>query len=503
MKIIDNFLDQITMYRLLLYYLILLILGALVLSFFGLLAFTPLALIISTLVFIAVCWAANRIFALVFDAPTNFESVYITALILALIVAPFKGFESLPIYFWMGVWAMASKYILAINKKHLFNPAAFAVFLTSITIGGTANWWVGTLPMLPLVLLGILIVKKIRRFDLFCYFVIVGLLTIVGLSMLKGSDPITILRKTFVDSPILFFAFVMLTEPLTTPPTKKLQAIYGALVGFLFSPQLTFAGLYTTPEIALLIGNIFSYIVSPKQKLILFIQEKKQQTEDICDFLFKKPAGFSFTPGQYMEWTLAHKGLDSRGNRRYFTLASSPTEDTIRLGVRFSNNGSSFKKALDNLNEKTPIVAASLTGDFTMPVDANKKLVFMAGGIGVTPFRSIIKYLIDKNEKRDIVMFYSNKLEEEIVYKDVFDEGQNVGVKTIYALTSKENVPKNWKGIVGRITPEIVMSQVPDYKERTFYISGPQGMVDGFKATLKKMGVPVTQVITDYFPGFA
>lgn len=245
------------MYRMVLYYLLALIGAAIVFSFFGLLSFSPLSLILSTIFFVVVCYVVNKIFSIVFNAPTNIESAYITALILVLIVQPAKDPAGYITLFWIAAWAMASKYIFAVGKKHIFNPAALAVFLTSITIAGVANWWVGTLVMLPFTLSGILIVRKIRRFELVFYFFITSLATILILSTLKGSDPLVTLKKTFVDSPILFFAFVMLTEPLTTPPTKKLQAIYGALVGFLFSPQLQFAALYTTPEMALLIGNIF------------------------------------------------------------------------------------------------------------------------------------------------------------------------------------------------------------------------------------------------------
>src|SRR5260370_1410080 len=120
-----------------------------------------------------------------------------------------------------------------------------------------------------------------------------------------------------------------------------------------------------------------------------------------------------------MEFTLAHPHSDSRGNRRYFTLASSPTENLVHLGIRFYDQGSSFKQAMFQMNGKTQFVAAQIAGDFTLPTDPSQKLVFIAGGIGITPFRSMLKYLLDTHQRRDIVMFYANRRVDEIVYKDV------------------------------------------------------------------------------------
>lgn len=307
--------------------------------------------------------------------------------------------------------------------------------------------------------------------------------------------------RSISDTPLIFFAAVMLTEPLTTPPTRLLRIIYGVIIGLLFAPQIHFGSIYTTPEIALIIGNIFSYIVSPKYKLVLRLKEKIQVSPDVTDFVFASDKRMNFKPGQYMEWTLSHPKPDDRGNRRYLTLASSPTESEIRVGVKIGNPPSSYKKSLSSLNVGDTIVASQLTGDFTMPKNWSKKLVFtpnkkserlvfIAGGIGVTPFRSMIKYLIDRNEKRDIVVLYSVKDEKDFVYKDIFDEAEkNLGIKTHYS--------------VGRFTPEFVVKEIGDYEKRTYFLSGPKALVDGFKSTLKSLGVGKSQIKTDYFPGFA
>jgi len=324
---------------------------------------------------------------------------------------------------------------------------------------------------------------------------------VAGFSLITGGSIFTTVNEVVFKSPLFFFAFVMLTEPLTTPPNYVLQFIYGALVGFLYAPQFHLGGIYSTPELALLVGNIFSYVVSPKEKLILKLKEKIRITPDTYDFIFPLEKKLSFVAGQYMEWTLAHHNPDSRGNRRYFTLASSPTERNVRIGVKFYPQSSSFKRAM--LNETTDIVAASQAGDFTLIPDINEKLVFIAGGIGITPYRSMLKYLIDKNEQRDIVVLYSNKYKSEIVYKDIFDEAQEkLNIKIIYTLTDKRSIAHNLNGETGRIDELMIQKNVPDYKERFFYLSGPHAMVTSFEEVLNKMGVKENRIKKDFFPGF-
>jgi ferredoxin-NADP reductase len=503
-KLIDKFLNQITMYRLVLYYVSGLWLVALALSFFSLLPYPPLVLIISGAIILPVCWVVNIIFARFFGAPSNIESVYTTAFILMLIVSPVQSSGYLAFFFWVAVLAMASKYILAINKKHIFNPAAFAVAVTAITMQHSANWWVNSVYLMPFVLIGgLLVVRKIRRFDLVLSFFIVSLSVGVILAVSKHENILLTLQRMVMYSAMFFFAFAMLTEPATTPPTRKLRILYGALVGFLFNPAVHIGSLYSTPELALIAGNVFSYLVSPKFKLVLKLKEKIIAATDVYDFWFTTDQKLQFKPGQYLEWTLGHEHQDARGMRRYFTIASSPTEEGIMAGVKFYPNSSSFKQSMRFLNPGETIVASQLAGDFVLPVNKNKKLVFMAGGIGVTPFRSMVKYLLDKQEKRDIVLMYSNYAPSDIAYKDIFDQAAaQLGIKTVYTITNQP-YPANWNGETGFVNEAMLRREVPDFKDRIFYISGSRTMVVIFTDLLKKMGVPSRNIKTDFFPGFA
>lgn len=516
-KILDNYLNGITMYRLVLYCLIFLLISSGVLSFFRFLPFNPFDIIFSASFLIFVCWITNSFLAKILKVPTNVESFFITALILALIITPAGISSNLILLVLVGVLSQASKYILALNGKHFFNPAAFGVVSVALVFSdfGGASWWVGTTAMMPFVLIiGLLIVRKIQRFNLVISFLFTAMLLIFFTTILKGNNAFELSGKVIIETPLLFFAVIMLTEPLTTPPTKKLQILYGTLVALLFSPLLNVGSFYFTPEAALFAGNIFSYIVSPKRKLLLSLKEKVQIAPDIYDFIFtqsKKRIGFNikqneftYKVGQYMEWTLPHEKPDSRGNRRFFTIASSPTEDNIRIGVKFNPKGSSFKKALLTRKKGAKILAGQLMGDFILPDDVNEKLCFIAGGIGITPFRSMIKYLLGTNQKRDIILLYSNKLQSDIVYKKIFDEAfKKLEIKTVYNLTETELVAKDWKGRVGYIDVKIITEEVPDYKDRIFYISGPHNMVEVFKRALKEIGVASKQIKVDFFPGYA
>ena len=128
----------------------------------------------------------------------------------------------------------------------------------------------------------------------------------------------------------------------------------------------------------------------------------------------------------------------------------------------------------------------------------------IAGGIGITPFRSMIKYLLDQRQRRPITLFYAARNVNDFAYKEVFDRAQQeLGIRTVYTVTDNRNLPQAWKGKIGRITPELIRATVPDYRECIFYISGPRGMVDSFRDAIDQLGGGSLQIRTDYFAGLA
>jgi ferredoxin-NADP reductase/Na+-transporting NADH:ubiquinone oxidoreductase subunit NqrB len=501
----DSLLDRITMYRLVLYGLIFLLVGSLGLSQFGKLPFTPAALLFSTGMLLVYCWLANSLFAKIFRVTANVESVYITALILALIIQPPNQgafLAALPFLIWASVWAMAAKFIVNIGGKHIFNPAAFAVAMTALTMNQSATWWIGGPSLFFLTIpLSFLIIRKVRRFDMVLAFLGAALLTMVLLAV-GHSSILNALRQTIYYTPLFFFAGVMLTEPLTQPQGRYGRIIYGLLIGWLFVPKTHIGSFYFTPELALLAGNLYAYFASPKGRHIFKLINKREVGQGIYDFEFETPKQINFLPGQYMEWTLGLKRGDDRGNRRYFTLASSPTESKALLGIKFYQDPSRFKQEMQDMPLGAEIIGGALSGDFVLPKNPQKKLVFVAGGIGITPFRSMLKYLIDNNDPRPITVLYSNRLYEEIAYLDILQEAyQKLRIPTFFTLTDQKRIPPNWQGSTGYFEGRNIAEAVPDYQERTFLISGSHNMVTGFKTALLNLGISRTKIKTDFFPG--
>ena len=502
---LDRFLNGVTMYRLILVWLAILVLAGLLFAWVGLLPYSAANMLASALFLLAVSIVSNTIFARVFEAATSNESVYITALILALIISPVATFANLPFLACAAVLATASKYIIAPRRRHIFNPAAFAVVMTSLFLNHSASWWVGNLPMLPIVLVGgILIVRKMRRSDLIWAFFITVLLTLLAFVVFAGTQLIPTIRELVVHSPLLFFAFVMLTEPLTTPPSRALQLWYGALVGLLFVPQVHLRSFYFTPEIALLVGNVFSYVVSPKTNLMLSLKETRKLAPNTYEFVFHNDQQLRFRPGQYMEWTLPHDGADSRGNRRFFTLSSSPTEREVKIGVKFHSRPSSFKRHLLNMKTDDRIAAGHLAGDFVLPKAKGEKIAFIAGGIGITPFKSMIRYMLDSGDRRAAVVLYANRRIEDIAYDGLLEQASKwLGIRTVHILTDPHLAPLGWDGRTGHIDEDLIREEVPDYRDRIFYVSGPPDMVAAARRAIAGLGVKPNRIRTDYFPGFA
>lgn len=500
---IDSLLNNITMYRLILFGLMALSAVSILLGFFRILPFSGFQLLLTLFMIITTTYAATQILTIMFKSDTNVESSYITAFILFLIIAPIVSTEDFILTILITIVAMTSKYFLAFDKKHIFNPAALACFIAGLFGFGNAIWWIGSSVLLPFVaIVGLLVVRKIRRFQLLFTFLFFSIITITIFALKNGLSLSESLPEVLTSWPVVFFGTIMLTEPLTMPYTKKHRYIYGAIVGILFGSQFSLGPLHSSPEFALIVGNLFAFVVNPKGRLILTLREKIQLAPNIYEFAFSHPNEFAFIPGQYLEWTLPHPKSDSRGVRRYFTISSSPNEDNIKLGVKIMpDKVSTFKKALLNLKVGEKMSADQLAGDFIIPKNSNDKLIFIAGGIGVTPFRSIIKTIIETGIQKDIILFYSAADPREFVYKDIFKQAEGFGVKTVYVLGGKVPV-KSWTGEIGFLTEDMVKKYAPDFKERKIYLSGPVAMVNNYKNLFRSMGVSNSSMHTDYFPGF-
>lgn len=501
---IDGFLNHTTMYRLVLYYVSALLVAAFGLGFFHLVPHDPGALALSTVLITLVCWVSNKALAFALRVPANTESIYITAFIVALIMPPvmatdIKGLAGLALASFV---AIASKFLLAIYRKHIFNPVAIGVVASSFILDQPATWWVGgNLEMLPIVLVGgLLILRKVQRFEMFGVYVLANLMvTAITTSPDMYAEAFT---QSVIYSPLLFAGFAMLTEPLTAPAALLPSLGFGAIVGALSSPSIHIGEFYFTPELAFLVGNAFAWAISPKYRFKLTLERIEKKAAGCYDYVFGSNRRVVFAAGQYLDWTMNVRSPDNRGNRRSFTIASAPSEKKIHLGVKFYPGPSAFKQTLLAMKPGDVVYGSQLAGSFVLPKDTGEKLAFLAGGIGITPFRSMIQEMVITRDKRDAVLFYGNNKTDEIAYTDVFDRAEReIGLRTIYAVA--QGAPANSNMHQGFIDAGLITRELPDFKERTFYISGPRAMVTRFEKVLKELGVGHMRIKTDFFPGFA
>lgn len=491
---LDRWLDQISVYRLVLYVLYFYLVAAVFFSLFSEVPFKPYYILASAIWLQAVCRGANWLLAKAYKVPANQESSLITGLILTLILSPPSTIHGFWILTLVGSLAMASKYLITVNRRHIFNPAAVGAVMSIVLFQNYASWWIGSKVMAPLIILtGILILRKINRFKMVGLFFAVYLFILwLTTNNLTGHS----LWLNISATPILFFAVIMLTEPLTTPTELDKSLIYAGVVGLFYS----ISRLHVTPEEALLIGNLLTFVMTPDSSLILTFTGSRPEAADIISYVFKTPKRVKFKAGQYLRWTLPNLASDARGNRRYFTISAAPTEKELMFTVKQPPQPSGFKQRLTQLKPGDQILATQLAGDFILPQMRVKKLAFLAGGVGITPFRSMIKEMVDRDRGRDIVMFYGVNDKQEIAFEPLFSKAKLLGLKTFYAIASA--VQNNDNFLAGRLDRNIMTTYMPDWQERVFFISGPQGFVSAMRNELLDLGIPRRNIHTDFFPGY-
>jgi ferredoxin-NADP reductase/Na+-translocating ferredoxin:NAD+ oxidoreductase RnfD subunit len=489
---IDAQLNKLTMYKVVVYSLQLYVILAFILTVTGQIGVSARGIVVSYVVLMVGCFLTNFGLSKALKVSVNSESGVITALILVLILPPPTTVGLTARILLTGILAIASKFFLKWRGVNLFNPAAIGALIVSVAHILPATWWVGNPAMaIPVIIFGLLILRKIRRFSLFVAFVIAATLTTLYVSIGLGDQSLSsTLHDTFLSGPLLFLGTIMLTEPSTLPVTRYYQVLYGALVGVVFSASIGIGRISSTPQVALIVGNIFTILAVQRFGAQLILKRRTQVGPNLYDLAFALPSGrtLPFTPGQYLEWTLMHPKTDIRGNRRTFSIASSPEDNEVHIGIKSYEPSSSFKKALLALEPGAAIRAGHPAGDFMLPHDPKTPVVMIAGGIGITPFHSMIKHLVDSTEQRDVTLLYLAAKQEEFAYQDTFSAAERLGIKTIYSTE--------------RLKPEDLQNLITKDKDQKFYISGPDGLVRAYQKMLLGLGVARRSVKTDHFSGY-
>lgn len=223
----------------------------------------------------------------------------------------------------------------------------------------------------------------------------------------------------------------------------------------------------------------------------LTLIEKKTETSTATTFIFKADEELTWTAGQLLHYTLPHENPDDRGIERYFTISAAPSTKHITITTKFAGEkSSSFKKALFALPLGSVIEADGLEGDFILP-DASQESVFIAGGIGITPYHSILAEADALGSDIHVTLLYANS-DNEFVFKNELEQ-----------LTDKQPHFKiHYFVSPERINEEAIRKYVPDLTKPIFYISGPEPMVEAFEKMLAKMDIDDSHIKRDFFPGY-
>lgn len=223
------------------------------------------------------------------------------------------------------------------------------------------------------------------------------------------------------------------------------------------------------------------------------------EAPNITTFYFRPESPLNYTAGQFIELTVPHIHPDKRGHKRWFTLSSSPTEELVSITTKLApgDSGSTFKKALRQLQPGNNLSMSEPMGDFVLPKLLQTPLVFVAGGIGITPFHSILSWLTASNEKRPITMLYGVGNEDEIIFLDTISKAHQ-HVTIVVA-----NPSAAWGGERGRITSELIMGLEQPGEEALVYVSGPEPMTEALSKDLVRSGLKKQQLVLDAFPNYS
>jgi ferredoxin-NADP reductase len=223
----------------------------------------------------------------------------------------------------------------------------------------------------------------------------------------------------------------------------------------------------------------------------LTLVEKRKETLSVVSFFFKPAFPILWTPGQYLIYTLDHQNPDLRGKMRFFTISSAPFENHITITTNINDKSpSSFKKTLNQMQIGGKIKAKGPDGNFVVQ-DLFAEYIFIAGGIGITPFRSIIIDLANDKSPINITLLYTNK-NEDILFKNELEK----------ITKSNPNIRIDYFISPARITKNSLKKIIPDLKKPLYYISGPNPMVEDMVNILKSLNVEDEKIKSDYFDGY-
>jgi ferredoxin-NADP reductase len=231
--------------------------------------------------------------------------------------------------------------------------------------------------------------------------------------------------------------------------------------------------------------------------------DRREVAERTLAFRFEKPVGFTFKAGQYINLTLVDPPeTDAEGNVRTFSIASAPDEDLLLVATRMRD--SAFKRIAGRMPIGTEVRLEGPYGNLTLHTDAGRPAVLLAGGIGITPFRSLLVHAARAQLPHRLVLFYANRRPEDAPFLDELQTLQrdNARYTFIGTMTAMEQSHRSWQGETGHFTAAMLGNVLGRDARPVHYVAGPPAMVSGVQVMLNSAGVTNDDIRTEKFAGY-
>jgi len=230
---------------------------------------------------------------------------------------------------------------------------------------------------------------------------------------------------------------------------------------------------------------------------------REEVAEGTMAFTFYRPSSWTFRAGQFLDMRLLDPPeTDAEGNTRSFSIASAPHEDTLMVATRMRDTA--FKRVLRAMPLGSKVNLEGPSGDLTLHGDVSRAAVFLAGGIGITPFRSIALQAAKDQRAHRIFLFYSNRRPEDAPFLEELQalEQVNPNYKLIATMTDMPKSHRTWRGETGLIDKEMLASYLTNAVSPIYYAAGPPEMVKGLRAMIHNLGIDDVDIRAEEFSGY-
>jgi len=459
--------------------------------------FTALDALVALVVALASTLFGTYLAATVARLRAKLDSTLVTALLLFLLFTPALDARELTGLSLAGVTAGLSKFVLAWRGRHIVNPAALGATIAWLSTLAVPGWWAGSAVMIwPVAILAAIVLYRTSTFLVGLVYVVIAVAG-TWASMPAGlwaADAGLAFALPFTSFPYVFLAGFMLSEPLTLPGRRwqrLLVAVTVAVCSFL--PLLLGTVLdvnFLPPEVALLIGNLVAWGFGARHALRFEVTGRNEAGSGVAEIELRPLTPLRYEPGQALELAIPHRA-DLRGQLRVLSLVSAPGDASVRLAFGVPGSKvSSAKAALLALRPGDAALATRVLGDFVLPRDTAVPVLLVAGGIGVTPFVSMLRAnaaaAASGRPVRDLVLVYRASTASP-AYADELAALADAGAGRLVTFFER------------RPDAAALADAVPDLARRIAYVSGPPRMVAALTAMLRRAGA--RRVRRDVFSG--